>query len=438
MGFLGWMALVSGVLLLMALASSTLRDLPLTTSALYLGIGVVLGPAVLGIASFDFLASAWLVERITEVAVVVALFVGGLRLRLRLTDRAWRAAWLLAGPVMLLSIAGVAAVVYVGFGLPFPIALLVGAILAPTDPVLASTVTVNDAADCDRMRYALSGEAGLNDGAAFPFVILALGWSTHDVSWLASWAALRLLWAIPAALALGYGLGLVVGRLAIRLRVHHRDSNAPSDLLALALIGIAYVLADVIHAWGFLAVFAAGLGLRGAETKTVTQDPHPDVADDAEVHPPAETMVPPQIDDEALERPAVAAGVLVSEALSFGDTIERLVEFGVIVAVGIVLTTYWDSRALVIAAILFLGVRPLATLVCLIPTPTTRHQRLLIGWFGVRGIGSLYYLAYAASHGAVTHEVVGLCVTVIAASIVVHGLSSQPLLARYERALARR
>src|SRR5687767_12395676 len=174
MGFLSWMALISGALLLMALASSRLRDLPLSSSALYLGFGIVIGPSFLGLAELDLVRSAAVVERVAELAVIVALFVGGLRLRLRLLDRMWVAAWLLAGPVMLLSIGGVAAFVHVAFGLPLPAAVLVGAVLAPTDPVLASTVTVNSAGDHDRMRYALSGEAGFNDGAAFPFVVLAL------------------------------------------------------------------------------------------------------------------------------------------------------------------------------------------------------------------------------------------------------------------------
>jgi NhaP-type Na+/H+ or K+/H+ antiporter len=442
MSFLSWMALISGALLLMALASSKLRDLPLSTSALYLCFGIAIGPAFLGLAQLDLVRSAAVVERIAELAVIVALFVGGLRLRLRLLDRSWIAAWLLAGPVMLLSIGGVAAFVYFAFGLPLPAAVLVGAVLAPTDPVLASTVTVNDAADCDRMRYALSGEAGFNDGAAFPFVVLALGWAAHDGAgtWLASWAAWRILWAIPAALALGYALGLGLGWIAIRLRVYHRDSRAPSDLLALALIGLAYVTAEAVGAWGFLAVFAAGLGLRAAEVSAVKKDPHPDVPDDADEHPPAEGLVPPSVDDHAVGKPAVAAGLLVSETLSFGDTIERLVEFTVIVAVGTALATHWDSRALLLGAVLFLVVRPLATLLCLIPTPTTGHQRLLIGWFGIRGIGSLYYLGYAISHGLdrrFAHEIVDLCISVVAISIVVHGLSSQPLLAHYERSLVR-
>ena len=437
------MSLISGVLLVMALASSSLRNLPISTSALYLGIGIAMGPAGVGVAQLDLVTSAHIIERVAEVAVIVALFVGGLRLRLRLRDPAWRAAWLLAGPVMLLSIAGIACVVHFAFGMSVSAALLVGAVLAPTDPVLASTVSVNDAADCDRMRYALSGEAGFNDGTAFPFVVLALGWATHDGggTWLVDWVALHVLWGVPVALVIGYGLGAAIGWVAIRIRAHHRDSHAPSDLLALALIGIAYVAAEAVSAWGFLAVFAAGLGLRGAEVKTITAHPHPDAPIAADEHPPAEALVPAAVDEHAIAKPAVAAGVLVSETLSFGDTIERLVEFSVIVAVGVALVPHWDARALVVAGVLFLVVRPLATLLCLIPTPTTRHQRWLIGWFGIRGIGSLYYLGYAVTHGlAPGHaaEVIGLCVSVVALSIVVHGLSSQPLLAHYERTLRRK
>ena len=323
MSFLEWTALTSGVLLLMALASSYVRDLPITTSAVYLALGFVMGPVGLGLLSLDVIEGALYVERITEVAVIVALFVGGLKLRLSWRDPAWYAAFALAGPVMILTIAGIAAVAHLGLGFPLAASLLLGAVLAPTDPVLASAVAVADADDRDRMRYGISGEAGLNDGMAFPFVVLALAWGPEGGAgtWLFEWAGLRLAWAVPAALALGYVLGRVVGRLAILLRARQRDATAPSDLLALALIGVAYVCAEAIGAWGFLAVFAAGLGLRSAEVHTVAESPHPDAdleaiaADDDVVHPPAEAMVAARVPANALEEPAVAAGVLVSETL---------------------------------------------------------------------------------------------------------------------------
>ncbi|HEY5935681.1 MAG TPA: cation:proton antiporter [Kofleriaceae bacterium] len=439
MTFLAWTALASGVLLLMALASSYVRDLPITTSALYLGLGLALGPVGFDVISLDVVARSRYIERITEAAVIVALFVGGLKLRLHWRDPAWRAAFVLAGPVMLLTIAGLAVFAHLVLGLPGPIALLLAAVLAPTDPVLASAVAVNDADDHDRMRYGISGEAGLNDGMAFPFVVLALGWAAHGTAgtWLLEWAALRVVWAVPAALVLGLVLGKVVGRIAIALRARQRDATAPSDLLALALIGVAYVSAEAIGAWGFLAVFAAGLGLRAAEVKVVDDTPHPEV-DATATHPPAEALVAARVPDRHMKEPAVAAGVLVSETLSFGDTVERIVEVGLLVSVGIALGTHWDSRAIPIAAALFFVIRPLATRVALTLTPTTSPQRWLMGWFGIRGIGSLYYLGFVLQHGVsgpVAYELVGLVTSVIALSVVVHGITAQPLLSRYARSL---
>ncbi len=446
MSFLEWTALASGVLLLMALASSYVRDLPITTSAVYLALGFVMGPVGFGLLSLDVIEGAIYVERITEVAVIVALFVGGLKLRLSWRDPAWYAAFALAGPVMILTIAGIAAVAHLGLGLPLAASLLLGAVLAPTDPVLASAVAVADADDRDRMHYGLSGEAGLNDGMAFPFVVLALAWGPEGGAgtWLFEWAGRRLLWAVPAALVLGYVLGRVVGRLAIKLRARQRDATAPSDLLALALIGVSYVCAEAIGAWGFLAVFAAGLGLRSAEVHTVAESPHPDAdlaaiaADDDVVHPPAEAMVAARVPATALEEPAVAAGVLVSETLSFGDTVERLVEVGLLVAVGVALGTHWDARAVPIAVLLFFVIRPLATRAVLSATPTTVPQRWLMGWFGIRGIGSLYYLGYALRHGITggpARDLVGITISVIALSVVIHGVTAQPLLSRYEKSL---
>jgi NhaP-type Na+/H+ or K+/H+ antiporter len=442
--FFAWMTLVSGILLLMALASGYVRDLPITTSVLYLAVGLVIGPLGVEIVVLDLVTHAAILERVTEVAVVIALFVGGLKLRLHVSDPAWRAAMILAGPVMVLTIAGIAAFAHLVFGLPWAAALLLAAILAPTDPVLASAVAIDDARDRDLMRYGLSGEAGLNDGTAFPFVILALSWAAHDGggTWLVSWAAHRIVWAVPAGLALGFALGRLIGILAIRLRANRRDATAPSDLLALALIGVAYVAAEAIGAWGFLSVFAAGLGLRAAEVATVRDSPHPEggTADDPREHPPAEQLVAPDVDPRTLEQPAVAAGVLVSETLSFGDTIERLVEATMIVAIGVALSAYWDVRALALAAALFFVIRPLASLL-LVVTPISAQQRRLVAWFGIRGIGSLYYLAYSLAHGldeAIARDVVALTVSVIAISVVVHGITSTPLLARYRSGRSQR
>ncbi|HEX7154438.1 MAG TPA: sodium:proton antiporter [Thermoanaerobaculia bacterium] len=447
MTFAGWMAVVGALLLTMALSSAFLRNLPISTSAIYLAAGIALGPLVFGLVRLDIGASAGWFERLTEIAVIVSLFVGGLRLRLPLRDPAWRAAYVLAGPVMLLSIAGVALAAYWLFGLSAPIALLVGAVLAPTDPVLASAISVNDAKDHDRLRYGISGEAGLNDGMAFPFVIFALLWAEHGEAgaWIGKWALHRVLWAIPTALLLGFFLGRGVGRLAIFLRSRHRDTTAPSDFLALALILLAYVFAEVISAWGFLAVFAAGVGLRGAEIKVVRKSPHPEhrrqVEEKEEAgelpHPPAEHLVGARVEAEALDEPAVAAGVLVGQVISFGDTLERLLEVLLVVMVGVALADAFDPRAVLLALALFCIIRPLTAMLCLAGSPTSTAQRLLMGWFGIRGIGSLYYLSYALRHhpAGEVERVIPIVITIIAASVLLHGISSRPLLHRYERSL---
>jgi sodium/hydrogen antiporter len=453
--FLGWMTLAGGVLLLMALASSYLRNLPVSTSGLYLILGLALSPLVFDVAEIDLVATAPLLERVTEVALVVSLFISGLKLRMRLGAAPWRAAFLLAGPVMIATIAAVAALVHLALGLPLSTALLVAAILAPTDPILASAVSVNDAADHDRLRYGLTGEAGLNDGTTFPFVVLALAWDQQGGAgtWLVGWAVERLLWGVLAGLVLGYALGRGIGRIAIALRTRSQDPMAPSDLLALALIAVAYVAADVVGAWSFLAVFAAGVGLRSAEVHVVGRSPHPEhpepggttdapaVEHGAVSHPPAELLVTAHTRPHELSEPAVAAGVLVAETLSFGNTIERLVEVTLILAVGVALASYWDPLAVPLALVLFVVVRPLAVRLALRWTATNPPQRWLMGWFGLRGIGSLYYLSYAIGHGAssdAAEQAAGLTISTVALSILLHGTSVQPLLARYERSWTRR
>lgn len=447
------MAFCGAVLLLVALSSAYIKRLPMTTSFVYLILGLALSPIGFNVLEIDVLNSKSWLERLTEIAVIVSLFIGGLKLRLPVSDKIWSTAFRLAGPVMVLSILGAALFAHVVLGLDLALSLLLGAILAPTDPVLASEVSVNDAEDEDRMRYALSGEAGFNDGMAFPFVVLGIELyeKGNFGAWVGEWALHRLIWAVPAGLLLGFFLGKYVGRLAIWLRNRHRETSAPNDFFALALIAIAYASAETIGAWGFLAVFAAGLGLRRAETKIVADNPHPEIenrpvetraenAPDGHDHPPAENFVGNNVGEEELEKPSVAAGVLVSDVLSFGETAERLMEILLIVIVGVCLAVHWDARAVLLAAALFFIIRPAASFLCLIKTPTGKIQRGLIGWFGIRGIGSLYYLAYALNHGISDEtavQAVNLTISVVAISIVIHGLSAQPVLDWYEKQLKR-
>lgn len=458
MDFLSWMALVGGLLLLMALSSSYLKNVPISTSFIYLIIGIIVSPLGFGVVAIDFESNSFFLEKLTEIAVIISLFVGGLKLRLSLKNEAWRAAFRLALPVMFFSIICIAVFAHFIFGLGWAVAILLGALLAPTDPVLASTVSVENANDKDRMRYGLSGEAGFNDGMAFPFVVFGLLMLENNGmgSWIGGWALHRLIWAVPAGLLIGYGSGFSIGKLAIWLRSHHKDSTAPNDFLALALIALSYVFAEFVGAWGFLAVFAAGLGLRSAEVKTVEENPigdndevfeglkelankqneNKDYADANESsHTPAENVVDVVHEEEAMKEPAIAAGLVVSEVISFGNTAERILEVFLVMIVGICLWNYWDWRAVPLALIFFFVIRPFLTQIFLLKTPTTKTQRWMLGWFGIRGIGSMYYLAYALNHGLKSNanELISLVISIIALSILIHGLSAQPILKRYRQ-----
>ncbi|MCU7646441.1 cation:proton antiporter [Pseudomonas piscis] len=442
MSFTIWVAVLGAVLLILALTSSYLRWLPITTSVVCLALGVLIGPAGVGLLQLDIRKAADWMENLTEVALLFSLFVSGLKLRLPLTDRSWWVAFGLAGPVLGLGILGVALVLHILLGLDWSFALLLGAILAPTDPVLASMVQVNDAQDHDRVRFGLSGEAGLNDGVAFAFVILGVLLLKQDSApqhWLADWLLYSLLWAIPAGLLCGYGLGHGLGRLTLRLRTRHADSSvSPNDYLSFALIALAYVAAELVHGYGFLSVFAAGLGLRQAEVHASSAS-----------HPPAEHLVQPVVghlhgdprqsvhgDVKALEERQVAAGIMLGDMLSFGSLVERAMEVFIVTLLGVILPAHWDWRALLLGALLFLVVRPLSVLAMPWGALLDRHQRLLLGWFGIRGIGSLYYLFYALNHQLEPAQAtlsIQLTLSVVALSILVHGLSTQPLLLHYQR-----
>ncbi|MCU1760758.1 sodium:proton antiporter [Pseudomonas sp. 14P_8.1_Bac3] len=441
MSFVIWVAVLGGVLLTLALTSSYLRWMPVTTSAVCLVVGVAIGPSALGLLKLDMAdASIWM-EHLTEVAVLFSLFVCGLKLRSPFKNKNWRVAVGLAAPVMLLTIAGVTLLLHYGFGLTWGAAVLIGSVLAPTDPVLAALVQVNDARDDDSVRFGLSGEAGLNDGIAFPFVILGLLLVQHDGNpgWLGDWALGSLLWAVPAGLLIGYGMGRGIGRLTLTLRIKNDDSTlSPNDYLALALIALAYVCAESIHGYGFLSVFAAGLGLRHEEVKSTGNDalPAEHLVQPVVGHQNVEPQQAVHGDTESLEDTQVAAGIMMGDMLAFGSLVERAMEVFLVTLLGVVLIAHWDWRALVISAVLFCLIRPLSVVVMPWRGLLDSQQRLLIGWFGIRGIGSLYYLFYALNHG-LAPSIATLCtdltLSVVALSILVHGISTQPMLAWYEQ-----
>jgi len=422
-----WFLVVGGVLVVMAIASTILKRLPLTSSMLYVAVGVGIGPAGLALLSLDPVDASALLERVTEVAVIVSLFSAGLKLREPWGSKRWGPPVRLAVVSMTITVALVTAVGVFGLGLPLGAAILLGAILAPTDPVLASDVQVAEPTDRDKLRLSLTGEAGLNDGTAFPFVMLGLGLlGLHEIGELGwRWLAVDVLWAVSGGLVIGAGLGTLVGHVVLYLRREHKESVGFDDFLTLGLIALTYGIALLAHTYGFLAVFAAGLALRRIERQAAGEAGKGSMAD-------------VKVGDEAAATSAeTAPAYMAHAALMFNEQLERIGEVGVVVLLGSMLSLrYLPAEALWFVPLLFLVIRPAAVVIGLAGSRVTGLQRALASWFGIRGVGSVYYLMYAIEHHlpeGIAEQLTGLVLTTIAASVVAHGISVTPLMNLYAK-----
>jgi NhaP-type Na+/H+ or K+/H+ antiporter len=423
-----WFVIIGALLIGMALSVSFLKRLPLTTSMLYLAVGLFLGPFAAGMIRLDPVGQAPVLERFTEVAVIVSLFTAGLKLRLPFADAAWRLTFRLALLSMMITVGLVTLVGVFGLNLPLGAAVLLGAVLAPTDPVLASDVQTESPWDRDRLRFSLTGEAGLNDGMAFPFVMLGLGLlGLHEIGafgW--RWLAVDVLWAIAGGIGIGGLLGTCVGRLVLYLRREHKEAVGSDDFLALGLIALSYGGALLLRTYGFLAVFAAGAALRRIERRYT------------EGKPGVKSQKASAVGEaENATDPEKAPAYMAQAVLGFNEQLERLGEVAIVVLVGgMISVRYLPAEALWFVPVLLLIVRPASVWLGLLGSSASGIQRHLIAWFGIRGIGSIYYLMYAVNHGLspeLSRRLTALTLTAVAVSVVVHGISVTPLMGFYEK-----
>lgn len=419
-----WLLLIGLLLVLMAFVGSAMDKLPMTPGLIYLLIGYALGPAVLDLIALDPLRESRMFEVLAEAVVVVSLFAVGLKLRVTLGDPIWKVPVRLATVSMVITIALVALAGVFAFGMPWGAAVLLGAILAPTDPVLASDVQVRHADDRDRTRFSLTGEGGLNDGTAFPFVMLGLGLlGLHDLgAWGMRWLWVDGLWAVAAGIAIGWFCGKAVGSAVLYIRREFKAGLEWEEFLALGLIAVSYATAVFVHGYGFLAVLTAGLALRAIETDLPDKSAAP--RDD---HPLA-----------AGEQVKSTPAYMVRTVLGFNQRLERIGELIVVLVLGVCMSTLGlDSQGVLLALLLFVVIRPLATFLGLIGCRYTMREFRLISWFGIRGAGSFYYLMYVISTGvapAIAEKLLTVVLTVVSISVVVHGISATPLMALKPRA----
>ena len=391
------------MVLLVSWAPVGLKRTPLTLAMVCVGLGVVVFS--LGGLKFNPDPRTWdtLTERLAEVVVIISLMGAGLKLDRPLGWKAWSSTWRLLAIAMPLSILGVIFLGVYGLAMTLPVALLLGASLAPTDPVLAADVQVGPprSGDGDEVRFGLTSEAGLNDALAFPFVhlaILAAAGGLASTAALTDWFTVKLVWKLLA----GAGVGFLVGK-GLGFLIFHSEkvglSRMGDGLVALAATFIAYAVTEMAHGYGFLAVFVAGLTIRAWERD---HDFH------AEMH-------------------------------HFSDQFERLlimlllVLFGGALANGLLDSLTWTDALIGLAVILV--VRPVAGLIAMIGSPQPWRERLLLSFLGIRGVGSIYYVAYGINHGdfGSSERLWAIVGFIILASILIHGISASPMLLRLAR-----
>ena len=435
MSFAVWALVIGALLITMVLSGSLLKRLPVSPAMLYLAVGYALGNAGWALMMPNPQKTAVILESVAEVALLISLFSVGLKLGLSFSNKQWQLPLRLVFVSMTLTVALVAVVGVYLLGLPLGAAILLGGILAPTDPVLASDVQVDEPDDRDRLRFSLTGEGGLNDGAAFPFVMLGLGLlGLHDLGtagW--RWLAVDVLWAPIGGLAIGSVLGTLIGKLVIYLRTHHREAVGLDEFLALGLVALTYGAAQLALSLGFLAVFAAGLALnRVKETQRRLPIDHDSLAGlhDKESHLAAAT------------HPELAGAYMTQAVRGFNEQLERIAELVIVLMLGAMLPYAhigWETIGFVL--LLFVVVRPLSVWLGLYGASVSTDQRRLISWFGIRGIGSIFYLMFAVNHGLsgiLAEQAISLTLVTVAVSIVVHGISVTPLMTRYARRKPRR
>ncbi|MEX0604038.1 MAG: cation:proton antiporter [Marinobacter sp.] len=419
-----WFILLGSLLLVVGFTAAYIKTVPATTAIVYLLIGFVLGPMGFHLFHFNPLEESALMELLTEIAVLISLYCAGVKMPAPVTFKRWRNPLQLAVISMTLTVGLVTLFGYYWLALPLGAAVLLGAVVAPTDPVLATEVQVRHADDNDQLRFALTSEAGMNDGSAFPFVMLGLGLlGLHDLGdsgW--RWLVMDVIWASGAGIGIGILAGCGVGWLVQKMRTTFSGTEFLETFLGLGLIAFAYGISLWVDAWGFLAVFSAAVALRHTELRLSGLKQDYSDATSGETYPG--------------DKPQPIAHIHES-SLVFNEHLERLAEILLVLMIGG--SMFWDSwswRAVGFAAFLFFIARPLSVHIGLLGTRAPMRLRNLAGWFGVRGVGSLYYLMYAVQHGLpenIAMELIHLILVVVALSILVHGISVKPAIARFWR-----
>ena len=406
-----YILLLTGAGFLIALVAwlpLALRRLPLSLPIICIGLGAALFSLTGTTLAPLPMTYPEITERFTEFVVIIALMGAGLKIDRVFGMRRWQITWRLILVTLPLSILAITLLAHSLLGLAWPIALLLGAALAPTDPVLASDVQVGPpkTGEEDEVRFGLTSEAGMNDGAAFPFVHLAIALSVFAATgepWVTTWLTYNVLWEIGAGVAGGYLIGRAFGWITFKIPAESRLSQTGDGLIALSATFVSYGLTEIIHSYGFLSVFVTALTFRHSHR---AHDFHREMHDVT----------------EQIERLAMMVLLLL---------------FGGALAKGLLAPLVWTD--VVAALVILILIRPATGLLGLAGMPADRKEKWSIAFFGIRGVGSLYYLSYGLNHmdvegGDRLWAIVGL---VVLLSVLMHGLTVTPVMRWIDRSQGR-
>lgn len=406
-----------------------LEHRPLSFPIIYVGLGFVLFAFLPGTPVLDPVENSAVTERLTELVVIISLMGAGLKIDRPFSLKRWSATWRLLA-VALPATAGIMAVLAWGvLGLLPATAILLGAVIAPTDPVLASGVEAgaplteleeeqDPQYEWGTVRFSLTSEAGFNDGLAFPLTNLAIAAAGASLTegasraWLVDWVLVDVFYKIGVGVVLGYVIGELIARLLFRLpeteslaEMVTRGGEVMAGVEALATTLLAYSVTELLGGYGFIAVFVAALTLRHFEWE---HDYYVELHDFAVV----------------VER------LLMATILAL---------FGGALAGGLLVPLTWLEG--VVGLALLLVIRPVVGIVSFLGTAATWPERAVIGFFGIRGIGSFYYLSHALTESSFqeiellieAEELWAFVGFVVLTSIVLHGVSSSPIMDAYDR-----
>lgn len=396
------------VVLLTAWLPMLLKRAPISLPMVCIGIGALLAWSPFApVVGTNPLENRYLTEKLTEFVVIVSLMGAGLKLDRPLSFAGWQTSWRLLGISMPLTIAGIAFLGWSILGLGIASALLLGAALAPTDPVLASDIQVGppQSGEEDEVRFALTSEAGLNDGAAFPFVHLAIAIALSQASgepFFADWFLVDVIWKIAAGIAIGWLGGKTMGYLTFRLPKRAGLSETRDGFVALGITCLAYGSTELLHGYGFLAVFVAAVAFRSVERK---HHYHENLHNFAE-----------QIERLLMMVLLVCFGAAIGEGTVFG-------------------ALSW--QVVIIAVLILIVIRPLSGWLGLAGYSAPAAEKWVIAFFGIRGLGSFYYLAFALGQAEFERpELLWVTVCfVVLSSIVMHGMLVTPVMSKMDRSL---